>query len=195
MGIIQWAQRPGRLAEIVAAFQACDSAQFAQVFGAGDAALAERLIDHLRSSGGGVDPTGCTTDPEFDLIQEPWIGRFRQAAVVQVFQKAQVETALAAFARSREALERNVPEAVTERGVAFFLDVANQFGDGGLAQLAQAARRSGQSEQDLMEAVADETVARMPDNFKMGVRARRDTFLHSPLFSDKPFAEALAQGQ
>jgi len=40
---------------------------------------------------------------------------------------------------------------------------------------------------DLLEAVADESVERMPDQFKMGVRTRRDTFLRTALLSDGPF--------
>jgi hypothetical protein len=64
------------------------------------------------------------------------------------------------------------------------LDVANQFGDGGLRRIHALVRRQGMSEMDLLEAIADQTVEEMPDKFKQGVRARRDSFLNTPLLSD-----------
>jgi hypothetical protein len=46
------------------------------------------------------------------------------------------------------------------------------------------------NESNLLEAVAAETVQRMPDRFKTGVRTRRDAFLRTPLLSDEPFQGA-----
>lgn len=189
-GIIQWAQRTGRLAEILTAFQSADAAQYRAIFGAGDAELAQRLLRHARQPGGGVDSEGKTTDAAFNLIEEPWPSRFLRAALAPAFQRAQVRVALAAFSRSRENIRSAAPEVATERGVAFLLDVANQFGDAGMIRLCKAARRDSMAERDLIEAVADATVERMPDKLKMGVRARRDVFLHTPWLSEGPFAES-----
>lgn len=64
------------------------------------------------------------------------------------------------------------------------LDVANQFGDGGLKKRYLAAPSEGMAEMDLLEAIADESVERMPDKFKQGVRARPDGFLQTARLSD-----------
>ena len=74
------------------------------------------------------------------------------------------------------------------------LDVANQFGDGftlrpanlpdrGVAGLYRRVLRPGMAEQDLLQGVADASVAAMPLRFHNGVRARRTTFLSTSLFS------------
>jgi hypothetical protein len=78
------------------------------------------------------------------------------------------------------------------------LDVANQFGDAGAARLYAGINRSGMSEMDILEAVADATVERMDDSFKTAVRARRDQFLQTKLLSSDAFVAsdlARAAGQ
>ena len=188
-GLIQWAQKPGRLAEILAAMEQADPAQFAAIFGGGDQQVADALIANCRKPSGGVDPkTGDTANPSFDLVAEPWVSRFRQAAVTAAFQQAQVRAALAAFNNSYNALRRFGPDIQSERGVGFMIDVANQFGDGGAGKLYASAKQPGMSEMDILEAIADLTVEQIGDAFKAGVRARRDQFLQTRLLSNSPFA-------
>ena len=198
-GLIQWAQKPGRLAEVLAAMSQTDRNQFVTVFGAGDSQVADALIAHCRQPSGGVDPkTGDTVNPSFDLVAEPWVSRFRQAALTARFQQVQVQAALAAFEASYESLRRFAPDIQSERGVGFMLDVANQFGDAGAARLYAGINRSGMSEMDILEAVADATVERMDDSFKTAVRARRDQFLQTKLLSSDAFVAsdlARAAGQ
>jgi len=100
-GLLQWAQKPGRLAERLAVFRTANTDQFAEIFGGSD--TANRLMKHAPKTNGGISPaTGETTDPAFDLIREPWISRFRRAASSRAFQKVQVETAMASFRNSHE---------------------------------------------------------------------------------------------
>jgi len=187
-GLIQWAQKPGRLAGLLAMMAEADRDQFAAIFGGGDPATADGLIAHCRKPFGGVDPKiGDTVNPSFDLVQDPWVSRFRQAALTQRFQQVQVQAALAAFNASYAALGRLAPGLRSERAVAFMLDVANQFGDGGTAKVYIDVHRDGMSETELIEAIADETVERMPDALQAGVRARRDHFLKTDLLTDDPF--------
>ncbi len=196
-GMIQWAQRPGRLVDILSAFRNADSATFARIFGGGDAVLADYLLAHLRKPHGGVSVSGTATDSRFDLITPPWPQRFREAAFETEFQKVQVNTALAAFETSLEQLRQFDTAGLvkSERGVAFMLDVANQFGEGGvrkssngpdrgLAGIYRKLLRPGMTERDLLQAIADATVAAMPVRFQAGVRCRRSLFLTTSGLSD-----------
>ena len=186
-GLIQWAQKPGRLAEILAAMIEADRDQFVSIFG-GAADVAEALIAHCRKPHGGVDPkTGDTANPSFDLVAEPWISRFRQAALSVRFQQVQVQAALAAFQSSHKAIQQFASDLKTERSIGFMIDVANQFGDAGAEKLYKAARADAMEEKSILEAIADATVERVDDAFKTGVRARRDHFLQTALLSDEPF--------
>lgn len=187
-GLIQWAQKPGRLAEILQAFLASSSNEFVQTFGAGDSDLANRLLAHTRKPNGGVDQkTGETTDPAFDLIEEPWVSRFRQAVLWKPFQQVQVQTAVKDFGNSLGLIRQFAPELTSERAVAFTIDLANQFGNSGARSIFQAVKQSGMSETDLLAAMADESVARIQDSWKAGTQARRQHFLTTSFLSDKSF--------
>jgi len=186
-GLIQWAQKPGRLAEILAAMFEADRDQFVNTFG-GAADVAAALIAHCRKPHGGLDPkTGETVNPSFDLVAEPWISRFRQAALNARFQQVQIQIALAAFETSYKAIQRFAPDLKSERSIGFMIDVANQFGDGGADKLYSTVHSAGMDEKSVLEAVADATVESIEDKFKAGVRARREHFLQTPLLSDEPF--------
>jgi hypothetical protein len=187
-GLIQWAQRPGRLGEILEALSRVNREEFVRIFGGGDPAAADRLVAHVRRPSGGVDPqTGVASDSTFNLVAEPWTSRFRKAALLQQFQRVQVDVAVSAFTRSYQRIRQYASAIRSERGIAFMIDVANQFGDLGAQRLYTAVHRPGMDEMDVLEDVAAESVNRMPDRFKMGVRARRDGFLNTPLLSDSPF--------
>jgi peptidoglycan hydrolase-like protein with peptidoglycan-binding domain len=186
-GIIQWAQRPGRLAEILSEFQTADAARFDSIFGGGDSAVAGGLLRHVRRSNGGVTESGDCADPAYDLVSEPWVSRFRAAALEPAFQQAQVACAGRAFAASLAGFRSSAPGVTSERGVAFLLDVANQFGDAGVRRLCASVGKPGMTESGLLSAVAAASVSRMPARFQAGVRARRDAFLSTPWLSDTPF--------
>jgi hypothetical protein len=191
-GLIQWAQRPGRLLEILKAFRDASRDSFIRIFGNGDAALADDLMTHVsRKNGGVVFETGVTVDPTFDLVAAPWTDRFRAAALLALFQTVQVRTAVAAFEQSRRSLQTFAPAFTSERAVSFMIDVANQFGDRGAQNLFDTVSRPEMGEADLLETIADESVKRMPDRFKGGVRARRDMFLNTALLSDEPFQDTV----
>ena len=193
-GLIQWAQKPGRLTEILQAFQAADSANFVNIFGAGDAGLAANLIAHTQKIKGGINPaTGETTDPAFDLVHDPWVSRFRQAALFKPFQQVQMQTALKDFADSLRFIQGYAPQLTSERAIGFMLDVANQFGDGGLHSIYNSVFTDGISESDLLQDIADATVAQIQDNAKAGTQARRQHFLTTTFLSDDAFANDAAQ--
>ena len=193
-GLIQWAQKPGRLTEILQAFQSESAADFSRIFGDGDANLAAALIAHTEKPQGGVDPaTGLTTDQDFDLINEPWVSRFRQAALFKAFQQAQVRTALKDFSQSSNLIQQYAPQLTSERAMGFMIDVANQFGNGGARSIFQAVAQAGMSVGDLLQAVADESVARIQDPWKAATQVRRQHFLATTFLSDDPFVNAVDQ--
>jgi peptidoglycan hydrolase-like protein with peptidoglycan-binding domain len=140
-GIIQWAQKPGRLNEILRAFQLAQPGRFVEVFGGGDARVSSGLLAHTAKPNGGVDELGQTSDPAFDLIDEIWGPRFIAAGRDRVWQKAQIDEAVTAFRHSCTTIRVCAPLAQSERALAFLLDVANQHGSGGSAISAARLRR------------------------------------------------------
>ncbi|NJD05378.1 MAG: N-acetylmuramoyl-L-alanine amidase [Methylococcaceae bacterium] len=186
-GIIQWAQKPGRLAELVRAFALANRNLYVKIFAEGDPSLADALILHLEKPHGGVNASnGTTLNPGFNLIAPPWTQRFEAATRERAFQKVQVTIAAQAFRQSLRKIQGYAPDIRSERGVAFMLDVANQFGDGGLKRIYTKIHRSGMTEMEIIDAIADETVEEIADRFKQGVRSRRDGFLHTRLLADQP---------
>src|SRR5262245_7432508 len=190
-GLIQWAQRPGRLNELLTAFERADPELFITNFGAGDRDTAQGLLAHTARPNGGVDPaTGRTLDPRYDLVAQPWRDRFKAAGKAIPFQRAQVETALAAFTASAHRIRTTMPLVTTERGVVFMLDVANQFGDAGASRLAAGATRQGMTEADFILAVEQASVAAVTRQFGEGsavvqsTAARRAIVRTTPWLSD-----------
>jgi hypothetical protein len=189
-GLIQWAQKPGRLTEILLAFSKASPSDFQNIFGGGDPNLATQLIAHTRMANGGIDSAGVTTDPAFDLVNEPWVSRFRQAALFQPFQQTQVRTALGDFAASQKKIQQYAPQLSSERAIGFMIDLANQFGDGGARSIFESVAQDGMTVGDLLQAVADESVARIQDPFKAGTQARRQHFITTTFLSDGPFVNS-----
>ena len=192
-GLIQWAQRPGRLNELLRAFRAAEPEAFVRVLGGGDAGLAERLVAHTARPNGGVDARGRATDPAFELARDPWTGRFREAGLDRKLQGVQVAAALRAFATSLAGIRAFAPQVRSERGVAFLLDVANQHGDGGARSIFKAVDRPGLAEPALLAAMEEESVRRVSKQFGAGgdvaqsTRSRRHTFRTTAFLSDAPF--------
>ena len=194
-GLIQWAQKPGRLRDIVSAFQTDEPQLFATVFGDGDANLAQRMVAHTKKANGGVNANGTTTDAAFNLTSQPWTGRFTRAALEPALEKVQVRTALAAFNSSLQFLHGFAPQITSERGIAFMLDLANQHGDGGARSIFRAVIQAqpNLTGAQLLAAMADESVRRVAGQFganspeAQSTRNRRNAFRLSPLLSDGNF--------
>ena len=187
-GLIQWAQKPGRLNELLRAFQSREPSLFVQILGGGDRAAAQGLIDHTARPRGGTDSSGSTTDLQFDLIRTPWDQRFIDAGKSPVFQRVQLDVAVADFTRSFTRLQVFAPQIRSERGIAFMLDVANQHGDNGAQDIARTVQRPGMSEADLLAAVLQESVARVRAQYGDGpevdsTRSRREAFRTTALLS------------
>jgi peptidoglycan hydrolase-like protein with peptidoglycan-binding domain len=197
-GLIQWAQSPRRLNELLRAFSRAEPQAFVRIFGGGNADVAQRLLAHTARPRGGTDHNGRTTDPAFDLVQEPWTTRFRQAAQHPALQRVQVDTAIAAFRTSHAQMRTYAPQLRSERAVAFMLDLTNQHGDAGGRSIFTVAAAPGRTEAQLMQAMEEESVRRVAKQFGAGsaeeksTRHRRSAFRTSPLLSDAPFDPSAA---
>jgi len=194
-GLIQWAQKPGRLAEILNAFFAASAADFVRLFGGGDANLAAGLIAHTKQVDGGVDHgTGVALDSNFDLVTEPWVGRFRAAAMWIPFQRVQVQTALSDFQSSLAMIRQYAPQLNTERAVGFMLDLANQCGNSGARGIYRSVWKNGMAVSDLLRGMAAESVQRVSDSWKAGTQSRREHFLTTAFLSDDLFKDTTNAG-
>ncbi|HWQ54782.1 MAG TPA: hypothetical protein VN442_13940 [Bryobacteraceae bacterium] len=194
-GIIQWAQRPGRLHELLMAFRKAAPEAIAEI--AGGPAAVDALIAHTARPGGGVDPvTGAALDSRFDLIREPWRGRFERIGRTRTLQKVQMEAALRVFQASLAQLQPVVPVVNSQRGFAFLLDVANQHGDSGARSICRAVAKSGMGEAQLLAAVEKESVRRVAAQYgaaspeAASTANRREFFRTLPWLSDAAGAVA-----
>ena len=192
-GVIQWAQKPGRLHELLAAFDNGAPDVFRPL--TGGAAAAAGLLAHTAKRHGGVDPsTGRTTDPAFDLIASPWRERFAGMALAPELQKIQVSCAVSAFRSTIDDLRRKTPLLRSQRGVAFLADLANQHGAAGAANIYGAcAKPRPATEARLLEAMQGESVRRVAAQYgasgpeAASTAARREFFRTTPLLADAPY--------
>ena len=193
-GIIQWAQKPGRLKEILSAFQGADAGQFSNLFGGESAAAG--LLAHVAQANGGVDPGGATTDAAYDLITDPWASRMRAAGLDPAFQTVQVNLATADAQSAYDQMAAHTSLITSQRGVGFLLDVANQHGAAGALSIYEAVFRGGMSESALLQSMRDESVRRVSAQFGAGsaeaqsTASRRDWFRTTPVLSDGAFGGA-----
>ncbi|MFL5403709.1 MAG: peptidoglycan-binding protein [Gemmatimonadales bacterium] len=195
-GILQWAQKPGRLNGLLRAFERAQPDQFVANFGAGDPALAYGLIAHTAKPKGGLTPLGQTTNPAFDLVNDTWNLRFVAAGRDIGWQKTQITEAIAAYRESFQVIRTCAPAAHSERALAFLLDLANQHGNNGLRNICAKCTASGLGEPAFLQATQDESVRRLkaqfgdPSNEATSTLNRRNSFRTSPLLSDAVFQEA-----
>ena len=191
-GLIQWAQKPGRLHELLKAFQLAQPDRFIEIFGNGDEAIAAGLLTHTAKPSGGVTKLGQTTDAAYDLVNDLWTSRFVTAALDKVWQKTQLDCAIAAFRASCANIRLFLPAARSERAFAFLLDTANQHGDEGLKNICIACVDSTMDEAAAIQAIENESVRRVclqfgdGSNEAVSTRNRRDLFRKSALLSDQP---------
>jgi hypothetical protein len=198
-GLLHWAQGQGRLGELVDAMKTADETTLRDLMGG--ATKLQGLIADLARADHGVFPKtdpnhpGETKDPAFDLVKAPWLERFRQTCLRGVFQKAQLELGLVSYRANYAKLKAAVLKPGTtdyyihsERGMTFFIDIANQHGvgvsGGGAGAIPifedalDAATTAGKptDEATLMPLMVEESVKRLDLEFQDGTRTRREFF-------------------
>jgi len=195
-GIIQWAQKPGRLDGLLRAFERAQPGPFVDVLGGGNEAAAKGLLRHTSLPNGGVNSLGQSVSPVFDLVNDQWSERFIEAGSDPVWQRTQIAEAISAFRTSASAIRAVAPVARSERAFAFLLDVANQHGNGGMRNICIKCSHPNQSEGEFLLAVEEESVRRLQVQFgeksaeAESTARRRKRFRTHALLSDVVLEEA-----
>jgi peptidoglycan hydrolase-like protein with peptidoglycan-binding domain len=191
VGIIQWAQKPKRLNELIDAMETNQATATEAAFGGSTNVTG--LLTFTGGSNGGVKADGTTTDSKFDLIRDPWKTRFKNACLDPTLQAVQVTAAADAFTNSATKIKTNMPKITTERQVAFTLDLANQFGDGGAQKIYNAVEGGITDPIALLEAMRDASVEKLTNKFPdlpqiaQAGADRRNFFITTDLLTDNPF--------
>lgn len=130
VGMIQWAQKPERLNELL---KALPEVSLTAAFGS--KAVADKVLSHtaLRDeskgiSGGVKKDNGKPEDPKLDFTLNDWPKMFRRLCLDIEVQKIQVTHAAKGFKTSKGLFDKPMPGPKSERLIAYLLDVVNQFG-------------------------------------------------------------------
>ena len=138
VGLIQWAQRPGRLNELL------DAIPKASLIAAmGTEAIADEVLAHTALPSGGVQAIGKPTDPKLDYTKNDWPAKFKKLCLDTAVQAAQVTLAARGFETRKAKFDLLVSDAKSERLVAYLLDVVNQFESAAPKFLKQAVDQGG----------------------------------------------------
>ena len=142
-GLFQFTHKSGRLGGLLRRSRdnppATNQALFDQVFAVPGTTI-DGLFDHLTNFA--AQTTHGIAKPAFaayDLYKPAWEACFLDAGQTQVFQICQVAQAVEDLKTSYRLMKVNHPQdpggyaplLTNERGIGFWLDLANQMGDGG----------------------------------------------------------------
>ena len=147
-GLIEWAQKPGRLNELLRAFHDAQPDVFVQILGDGDAALAAGLLAHTAKPRAELDPVehdGPDVRPDGGELES----LARPPAATRDLQKVQIRRLSAPLRPPAAQIRAYAPSLRSERSLAFMLrQIANQHGDDGARKIFVAAnwRRLSEAE-------------------------------------------------
>ncbi len=183
MGILQWSQKPGQLHEFLEACSTREPTEWARIMGE------NAILDYTAKPNGGLDARGYAIDPDFELTKDPWKIKLLALGASLPMQRVQLDLASEAY-RAELARETGYASKTTsERGFAFLLDLANQFGPGRVAQHYKLVARPGVSEAAILKSMEDAFTAIAKFQYQPQVRARREFFRTTALLSDQAFTE------
>jgi hypothetical protein len=184
-GILQWSQKPGQLHKLLLACQTQEPAEWVRIIGG--TADGTAILDHTAKPNGGVDASGISIDPDLELTRDPWKSRLIALGASPAMQRVQVDLASEAYLNELTALTASAPTIRSERGLAFLLDLANQFGPGRIGPQYKSAALPGATEAAILKQLEDAFTNLARQQFQPQVRARREFFRTTPLLSDSYF--------
>jgi hypothetical protein len=180
-GILQWSQKPGQLHKLLLACQTEEPGEWVRIFGG------TSILNHTARPNGGADAKGNSIDPDFELTKDPWKSRLLALGASPAMQRVQLDLASDTYLNELPEMAASAPNIRSERGLAFLLDLANQFGPGRIAEHYKTAAQPGTIEADILKQLEDAFTNLARPQFQPQVRARREFFRTTPLLSDDPF--------
>jgi hypothetical protein len=195
VGIIQWAQKPGRLSELLEAWNTAAPAELSRIFG-GDASL-KAVRDQAKLGKEALNANGTSKNPNLEFTKLQFLNAFREALGSSRLQAVQVDTAAASFRAIGLELAKFAAVITTAKGIAFMLDLANQHGPGGAKKIYLKAVKTTMNEKEAMETMTGESVDRLAAQFPprppllesvftRGGRERREFYLKTEIFGTDP---------
>jgi hypothetical protein len=121
-GILQWSQKAGQLHRILHAFFSRGPDEWANIM------FDQTILDYTAKTNGGVDERGQAIDPAFELTHDPWRMKLQMLGASLPMQRVQLEVALEIYSAELARETAYAASDTSERGFAFILDLANQFG-------------------------------------------------------------------
>jgi hypothetical protein len=180
-GILQWSQRPGQLHTVLQSCSTRELVEWNRIFGD------IRILDQTAKPNGGLDARGDSIDPAFELTKDPWKRKLEALGASPAMQRVQVDLASQVYASELAAIGNYAPQIRSERGYAFLLDLANQFGAGRVRQYYTRAAQRAITEGEMMKRMEDAFTALARPQFQPQVRTRREFFRTTSLLSDDVF--------
>lgn len=179
LGILQWSQKPGQLHKFLETCRTREPAEWVRVMGA------NTILDYTAKSNGGLDTRGYAINPTFELTKDPWKSKLQALGASLAIQRIQLDLASETYRAELDRETGYVSKTTSERGFAFLMDLANQFGPGRVEQQYKRAAQPGVSEPAILKAMEDAFIAIAKLEFQPQVRARREFFRTTTLLSDK----------
>jgi hypothetical protein len=179
-GILQWSQKAGQLHSVLQACSTREPAEWVRIFGS------DNILDYTAKPNGGLDAHGFAVDPAFELTKDPWKSRLQVLGASLPMQRVQLDLAAETYGAelARETVWAN--KTTSDRGFAFLLDLANQFGPARVEQQYKQAAQPGVGEAEILKAMEDVFTSIARPQFQPQVRARREFFRTTPLLSVPP---------
>lgn len=178
-GILQWSQKPGQLHAFLNACFASEPDVWAQIMGGTE------VLDYTAKPNGGLDASGLAIDPNFELTRDPWKSRIETLGASPAIQCVQIAQATEVYAADLTRMRQYAAVIQSERGFAFLLDLANQFGAGRVAQQYTANAAAGEPESAILVKLEDVFTNIARPQFQPQVRARREFFRTTTMLSDE----------
>ena len=181
-GILQWSQKPGQLHVILQACCTREPAEWERIFGG------TGILDHTAKRNGGVDMHGHSVDPKFELTEDPWKSKLEALETSPAMQRVQIDLASNVYLNELTRARGYAHEIRSERGFAFLLDLANQFGAGRVVQQYKIAGQPDTTEHEILKRLEDAFTNIARPEFQPQVRTRREFFRTTAMLSDEPLA-------
>jgi hypothetical protein len=181
-GILQWSQKPGQLNRFLQACFTREPAEWTRIMG-GDS-----ILGYTAQPNGGLDAHGLALDPAFELTRDPWRSRLLALGSSLPIQRVQLDLAAETYRAELARATAYAGRTTSQRGFAFLLDLANQFGPRRVEQQYKRAAQPGAAEAATLKTMEDAFTAIARPQFQPQVRARRAFFRMTPLLSDQPLA-------